>query len=116
MNLNNMHKLTCHTQLNKKCKDGKSRSFILYFLDDVLILKHKVPYDEDYDKGCDKITAIWDVYLYKGRIHQIRQKGPHWCGMDIIQNKEREVSFPVSVKKLKELGVNPDLKIELIDS
>ena len=106
------HKLTRHIQYNKKCKDGKSRSYILFFLDGVQILKQKFPYDEDWEKGFDHRTSIYDIYILGGRMYQTRAiwKG---CGADNSNPEERKVSFPLSKKKLKELNVYPDVKIEI---
>ena len=107
-------KLTSHIQLSKKCRDGKKRNFVLFFLNDVLILKQKFPYDENWEKGFDKRTVIYDVYLLNGRIHQTR-KFWHGCGSCVNEKEQpRQVSFPVSKIKLAELNVPKNLKIELI--
>jgi hypothetical protein len=111
------HILTRHTQINKKCKDGKSRSYILWFVNNVLILKQKFPYDEKWEKGFDHKTSIYDVYVLNGKIHQTRKtyKGYKWNEelkkSILIESKERIVSFPLSKKKLNQLGILPDVKI-----
>jgi len=111
-----MNRLTSHIQLGKKCNDGKSRNFILFFLNDVQILKQKLPYEDDWERGFDKHTHFDDVYLLNGKIHQTRSKNLRWCGSPKYKfrnNKIRQVSFPVSKKKLNELGINPTQKIIL---
>ncbi len=104
------HKLTRHTQINKKCRDGKSRSYVLWFIDNVQVLKQKFPYDDQWEKGFDHRTSIYDSYVLNGKIHQTRR---NWngCGADHSDEKVRHVSFPISKKKLNELGVLPDVKI-----
>lgn len=95
------HELTQKVSLNKKGKDGKSRSYLIYFLNDVEILKQKLPYEEDYEYGSQHQTGIDDVYLLDGKIHQVRTKF----------DKSRIVKFPVSKNKLE--GIPNDSKIEL---
>ena len=111
------HNLTCHVQRNKRGKDNKSRSYILFFLDDVLILKQKLPFDEDFDHGHQHGTHFDDVYLLNGNLHQTRKYVPSaawWRSLKYKEEKkERKVRFPVSKKKLKELGVDPNEKIVL---
>jgi len=107
-----VHKLTKHYQYNKKCKDGKSRSFILYFLNDDLLFKQKLPYDENWEKGFDHRTSIYDEYILNGKIHQTRTVG--WrCGSKNDNLKTRQVSFPLSKRKLTEQYVLPDVKIQI---
>jgi len=103
------YKLTRKSQYSKKCADGKSRNFLLYFLNDVQILKQKIPYDESIDKGFDRRTAIYDDYLLNGRIYQTRTSDC-WCGKTEL-GKTRKVSFPDSKLKLQELKVPINLKI-----
>ena len=97
------YKLTCHVQGNKKCKDGKSRSFIIYFLNGVQILKQKLPYDETYEKGYDHRTSITDEYILNGSMYQTRR----------FEDKVRSVNFPLSKRKLLALNVPNDLMIKL---
>ena len=110
------HTLTSHVQRNKRGKDGKSRSYILWFVDDVQILKQKYPFDEDFDHGHQHGTHIYDVYILNGNIHQTRKyvpSGAWWRSWKHKEEtKERKVYFPLSRKKLKELGVLPDVKIK----
>jgi hypothetical protein len=102
-------KLTRKYQFSKRCKDGRSRNFLLYFLNGVQILKQKIPYNEDYEKGFDRHTAIYEEFLLNGRLHQTRTADVH-CGMKKT-GKTRHVSFPVSRKILNQLQVPNDLKI-----
>jgi hypothetical protein len=95
------YKLTQKIQLSKKCKDGKSRSYLIYFLNDVKILKQKLPYEEDYDHGHQHHTDINNVYLLGGKLHQTRTK----------YNKSRDIYFPISRNKL--IGIPNDFKISL---
>jgi hypothetical protein len=95
------YKLTEKVSLNKRGKDGKSRSYLTYFLNGVEILKQKLPYEEDYEYGFQHRTGIDNVYLLNGKINQIRTKF----------DKSRIVKFPVSKNKL--VGVPNDFKIEL---
>lgn len=103
--------LTKHYQFSKKCKDGKQRNFLLYFLNGTLILKQKVPYDEKIDKGFDRRTVIYNEYLLNGKLYQTRTANV-WCGKKET-GKTRQVSFPISKKRLTELQIPFDLKIEL---
>ena len=86
------YKLTYKDQYSKKCPDGKKRNFLLLFLNDVQIFKHKIPYDESYDRGHDKRTAIYDIYLLNGRIYQTRTSDVVGCGSD-KHGKTRNVKF-----------------------
>lgn len=70
---------SCH------CSDGKRRNKLRYFLDGVLILEQKIPFETDIDYGFDRITNIIDEYLYNGKIYQTRIKN----------EKVRYVSFPI---------------------
>ncbi|MFA5366304.1 MAG: hypothetical protein WC333_00075 [Dehalococcoidia bacterium] len=104
-------KLTRKHQFSKRCKDGHSRNFLLYFLNGVQILKQKIPYNEDYEQGFDRNTAIYEEYLLNGRLHQTRTADVH-CGMKKT-GKTRHVSFPVSKRVLEQLQVPDGLKIEM---
>jgi hypothetical protein len=103
------YKLTTHRQYSKKCADGRTRNFLIYFLNGVEIFKHKIPFDTNYDAGHDRHTAIYNDYLYNGRIYQTRTSDV-FCGGSTT-GKTRLVSFPVSRKKLLELGVPNNMKI-----
>ena len=105
------HTLTRHVQLNKRGKDNKSRSYVIWFLDNIQILKQKLPYDDTWEKGFDHRTSIYDVYILGGNIYQTRSIW-NGCGSDKSYPKERNVSYPLSKIKLKELGIIPDVKIK----
>ena len=94
--------LTCKYQHSQHCKDGKRRNYLLIFFNDVLILKQKVPFDTDYDKGYDRTTGITNIYLLNGKIYQTRTR----------EDKERQVSFPVSKKVISQLNVSENVKYE----
>jgi hypothetical protein len=103
--------LTCKAQLSKKCKDGKYRNYLLYFLNGVQILKQKIPFNTRYDRGHDRHTAIYDEYLLGGRLHQTRTADV-FCGTKVT-GRTRRVSFPVSKVKLQQLQVPDDLIIQM---
>lgn len=94
--------LTYHCQINKRGKDKKSRSYLIYFLNGTQILKQKIPFEISCENGFNHKTNIDNDYLLNGRIHQTRTK---------FENS-REVSFPVSKNKLIEIGFPNGLKIE----
>lgn len=106
-------KLTTAHQHSARCRDGRRRSFILYFINDVLVLKHKSPYNNNYDKGYDHRTHIFDCYYENGSIHQKRQFSSTWCGetRSMVPSKIREVRFPVKRTVLKDLNIPKDIKI-----
>lgn len=97
------YKLTYKCQFNKRGKDNKSRSYLIYYLNDVEILKQKLPFEEGYELGYQRHIGIENEYLLNGKIHQTRSKF----------GKTRNVSFPVSKNKLNELGFPNDFKLEL---
>ena len=59
------YKLTHKFQLNKRSKDNKSRSYLIYFLNGIEILKQKLPFEEDYELGFQHHTGIENEYLLK---------------------------------------------------
>jgi len=97
------YKLTYKYQLNKRGKDNKSRSYLIYFLNDIEILKQKLPFEENYDLGFQHHTRIDNEYLLNGKIYQTRNK----FGVS------RNVSFPVSKNKLNKLEFPNDFKLEI---
>lgn len=110
------YKLTSKFQYSKEDPDGKDRNYALFFLNDVLILKQKIPFDPSYDRGYDRVTSIYDVYLLNGSLHQTR--GNKWyCGQsEDPKHKERKVKFPVSKTKLDEFSIPKNFKIILNDT
>ena len=110
------YELKIKVQHSKKCKDGRRRNYYLYFLNDVLILKQKAPFDEKWDHGWQYQTSLSNTYLLNGRIHQTREvKNPSawWRGPANQREgtKVREVKFPVSKKVLEQFNIPTDLKI-----
>jgi hypothetical protein len=106
-------KLTKKYQFSKRSKlDGKSRNYLTYFLNGIEILKQKVPFDESLERGFDRRTAIRNEYIMNGKMYQTRISDV-WCGKDNSKNKTREVYFPISKKRLSEMGVPLNLKIEM---
>ena len=103
-------KLTRKVQYSKKCKDGKCRNFLIFFLNDIEIMKQKLPFDENGEKGYDRHTVIYNVYILNRKLHQTRKSGVYCC-IDSTDNKTRQVSFPLSKKVLEELSVPEKLKI-----
>ena len=97
------YKLTDKCQINKRGKDKKCKSYLVYFLNDVQILKQKLPFEDDYENGFNHRTSFNNVYLLNGKLHQTRIKF----------EKIRDVSYPISKNKLKQLEVPMDFKIEL---
>jgi len=84
---------SCH------CNDGKRRNKIRYFLDGILILEQKIPFETNIDYGFDRITNISDEYLFNGKIYQTRIKN----------GKVRHVSYPVR----KNIDLPKNIKINL---
>jgi hypothetical protein len=97
--------LTRKTQFGKKEKDGKSRNYVLYFLNNELLLKQKYPFDPEKERGYDVKTSISGEYIFNGRMYQMRRH--------VDTHEIRQVSFPVSQMKLKKHGVSNDIKITL---
>lgn len=104
---NSIFVLTIKGQHSKKCRDGKKRSFWLYYLNNILILKQKVPFDETSEYGWQNFIGLRNVYLLGNNLHQERIIG--------YRDKIRTVKFPVSKTILQALNVPTDLKINLKD-
>jgi hypothetical protein len=96
------YKLTTKCQHAKKLKNGKIRTLLLYFLNNVLIFKQKLPFDEQRDYGYGKVH-ITDEYLLNNKIHQTR--------FAEYDDPKRYVSYPVSKKVLSQFEIPTDLKI-----
>lgn len=95
--------LTTKAQFSKHCPDGKRRNFLLHFLNDILILKLKIPYDDgNYSNGHDRRTSFSEIYLLNGKIYQTRTNDSK-----IV----RHVKFPVSKKILSTFNIPTNLKI-----
>lgn len=83
------YNLTTKYQHSKHLKNGTRRSILLYFLNNVLIFKQKMPFDENMEYGYNK-QHISDEYLLNGKIYQTRSRE---LGVNV-----RNVSYPVSKK------------------
>lgn len=109
------YKLTINRQYSYHDKDGHDRNYISYYLNDILILKQKIPFDTNYEHGFDRRTLIYDEYILNGKLYQKRRKhfGCSHPGND--ETEIREVSFPLSKNKLKQFDIPKDFKIEVLD-
>ena len=113
------YKLTCTTQCGKKCPDGKSRNFLLYFLNGELILKQKFPFDPNWEKGFDKQTHIFDEYIQNGKMYQSRYRHKGWKFNEETKKyeedktKTRKVSFPLFKNRLEKFNIPNNLIIKL---
>ena len=99
--------LTSKWQFSYHDNDGKDRNYILFFLNGVLILKQKCPYDTNWER----LTSIYDVYLLNGKLYQKRRKNFGCSHPDNDKTKIREVSFPISKKILKQFNIPNNTKI-----
>lgn len=109
--------LTRHIQLHKSDKSGKSNSHILYFLNGILLLKQKYPYDEKYDYGFQHRTEIFDEYILNGNLYQKRKYIPSIAWWRTCCYKKegtvREVKYPISKKILSQFEIPNDLTIKI---
>lgn len=105
------YKLTINRQYSHHDKDGVDRNYISYYLNDILILKLKIPFDTNWEHGFDRRTAIYDEYILNGRLYQKRRKYYGCCHPDNDKTKIRNVSFPLSKKIMQEFNIPKDLKI-----
>ena len=97
------YKLTTKCQHAKRLKNGKCRTLLLYFLNNVLIFKQKLPFDENMEYGYTK-CYIEDEYLLNNKIYQTRF-------IEHDGSDKRNVSYPVSKKMLSQFEIPTDLKI-----
>lgn len=111
------YKLTCNVKHAKHCEDGKDRNILQYFLNNVLILEQKYPFDTDYDKGCEYRTDIRDEYLLNGKLYQTRQYNPSGVSWRSLKNKQkgkiRNVKYPISKKILDQFNIPKDYRITI---
>ena len=103
-------KLTSKCQYSHRDKDGHNRNYLSFYLNDVLILKQKIPFDTDWEKGFDRRTSIYDVYLLNGKLYQKRSKN-FGCGNPNNKSDARKVSYPLSKKILNEFNIPKDFII-----
>ena len=78
-------------QRRKKCKDGKIRNFVHYFLEDQKILTLKDPFEKNWDKGYDLHTVFSNEYIEGNKLFITKTKF----------GKVRNISYPI--KKLYEI-------------
>ena len=104
-------KLTTNWHYSHHDTDGHDRNYLSFYLNDVLILKQKIPFDRNWEVGFDRRTSIYDLYLLNGRIYQKRQKYYGCSHPDNGKPKIREVSFPISKKRLEQFNIPKDLVI-----
>lgn len=107
------YKLTAKSQYSHHDNDGKDRNYMLYFLNGVLIHKHKIPFDRNWEVGFDRTTSIYDEYILNNKLYQKRRC---WYGcLNPMNNKTkiREVSYPLSKRILSQFNIPKNLKIEL---
>lgn len=104
-------KLTSKWKFSHHDKDGCDRNYISFFLNDVLILKQKIPFDTNWEKGFDRRTAIYDAYLLNGKLYQKRRKSLGCCHPDNDKTKVREVYCPISKNRLNQFNIPRDVKI-----
>lgn len=111
------YKLTCNVKHAKHCKDGKDRNILQYFLNDILILEQKYPFDTNYDKGYQYTTDIRNEYLLNSNLYQTRQYEPSaawWrCFHKKQQGRIRNVKYPISKKILEQFNIPKDYRITL---
>jgi len=98
-------KLTSKHQYSHHDKDGCDRNYLSFYLNDVLILRQKIPFDVNFDRGYDRITSIYDVYLLNGKLYQKRSKSFGCSHPDNDKSEVREVSYPVSRKILEQFNI-----------
>lgn len=105
-------KLKSKTQYSHHDSDGKDRNYLLFYLNDILILKQKIPFDTNWDRGFDRRTSIYDVYLLDGKIYQKRKKNSGCNHPDNDKEIVRNVSFPISKKILSQFNIPKNLIIK----
>lgn len=105
--------LTSKYQHSKRLSNGKTRSLLLYFLNNILIFTQKVPFNEKADHGYNK-WHYENVYLLNGYIYQTRFDNI-WQEEKIYKKISRNVKYPISKKILKEIGIPNDIKIEVLE-
>lgn len=96
-------RLTHKLQYGKKCTDGKRRNFAIYFLNDIEILRIKIPFDTSYDSGHDKVTLFTNEKLIGNRLWITKIRPSKWDFENNVRTyKERQVSYPISQRKLQQ--------------
>lgn len=96
-------KLTANYQRRKKCKDGKLRNFITYYLNNIPILTLKVPYESNWSWGYQQHTDFREEYVKGNTLYITKEKF----------GKVRNCKYPISKKileKARENGRSMDKK------
>lgn len=99
-------KITTKYQHGVKSNNGRRINYRLYFLNDILIYRQRVPFDETKELGFQGKYFFTNEYILNGNLYQTRTTRTN-------DKDERSIYFPLSKKILKELGVPNDLKIEI---
>lgn len=111
--------LTYKYQHSKKCADGKRINKLLYFLNGVLILEQKMPFDDSWDNGYQIRTVIFDEFLLDGRLYQKRKYSNSGAWWRASKHKEdgkiREVKYPISKKILEQFNIPKGTRIEVTE-
>lgn len=105
------YKLTTKYQHAKHLKNGTRRSILLFFINGVKLFEQKVPFDETAEYGTSK-WHIDNIYLLNGRIHQTRWSTDWDSTTNSYIKTTRDVTYPVSKKILKTLGITNELIIK----
>jgi rRNA maturation protein Nop10 len=107
--------LTQKYQFRKKCKDGHRRNYLIYFLNDIQILKQKIPFDTSYKAGHDCRTHIDDDFLLNGCIHQKRKNGLEYLSSEERINFQRSITLSDTLdgeKKKHSMTIPPTFSID----
>lgn len=100
---------TSKAQYSHRDADGCSRNYLLFFLNNILIFKQKIPYQEGFDNGYDRRTSIYDCYILNGMLYQKRLNKA--IKYDSSVQNIREVKFPLSKNLMKQFNIPKDFKI-----
>lgn len=63
MSLAAQYNLTTRFLYNRRTKEGNCRSYILYMINGITILKQKIPFDINYENGWQHTTDIKDIFI-----------------------------------------------------
>jgi hypothetical protein len=106
--------LTVKYQHAKRSKTGSCRDWRIYSINGVELFKQKIPFYANIDAGCNGKWYYENEYILNGRLHQTRYDTKYVREHGFVRIGERKVTYPLSKKKLIEMGVPMDQKIELI--
>lgn len=88
-------------------KDGKQWNYIIYTLNNDILLEQKYPYDRNF-YGFNVALHIKNDYLLNNKIHRT-----HINPVDIYGYKEEDMSFLISKSKLGNYNIKKDKVIFL---